>query len=959
MQGLHADAKVLLDHLNKGGGWGIGPFRPAVVKKVAYIRKMRIGGRVCETANAVGDLVDRLEAEIDFMRISKRWASHHPIVAETFAERIAELEDLCEPLEEAFDALAIANSLTGVIRGESPGIEPDWADPAALLRLRKALAALESTRRYDIARERFDQVVEELRVQASRGQLDPVSVELTSSVVERDSLKYETAWQKAASNSELDTLLDCRRELLGRLMAEAPALGRILLETYTDQSWDDRAPSFESAWNWSRTRSWITALAAPHAEEQYRLELENVKDEIAGTLELLAAERAWGYCCSRMTSVERQNLIAWSQAVRNIGKGTGKHASRHRRAAREYLNKSRSAIPAWVMPLHRVAETIRPGSEVFDVAIIDEASQSGPEALLLAYLAKKLVVVGDDKQIHPTYAGVDYTAVNQLRERHISHLPHAYAYGADHSFFDLAAIRYDGLIRLREHFRCMPEIIQFSNNLSYRGNPLIPLRQYGVGRLEPPVAAVHVSGGYQVGKGSRSVNSPEIEAIVNKVQQIHCDPAYEGKTIGIISLIGDAQAREIEKRLVREFGPDKMEARQIVCGNAYAFQGDERDVMLLSMVSAPEEFRRIRAMTDATAQRRFNVAASRARDQMLLFHTATLADLNPTCLRYQLLDYCLDPKVETTEVLGLDVSNLEHVAFQADRQYVRPPDPFDSWFELDVFLHIVRRGYRVIPQFEVGGYRIDLVVQGLDGNLAVECDGDAWHGPDEYETDAARQRDLERCGWRFWRLRESVFRLDPDAALSGLWDTLDQSGVFPTAGEKLRKKVRRVETRDELAANRVGQGDRTRTAIAEQVEISFPQLDEASLASTSRPRHVGMTPAGPDSSGAAPYAEWKPVGMIPDPRTADKDHLASLLAEIVECEGPVVAIRAYRMINRWSGSRRLTAPAKRKLNQACWAAIQQGLLIATNPLARRDRRITCCVDQTVLKSSSVTVVPGS
>ena len=48
---------------------------------------------------------------------------------------------------------------------------------------------------------------------------------------------------------------------------------------------------------------------------------------------------------------------------------------------------------------------------------MDEASQSGPEALLLAWLAKKLVTVGDDKQIRPTYAGVDFEDVNRLRER--------------------------------------------------------------------------------------------------------------------------------------------------------------------------------------------------------------------------------------------------------------------------------------------------------------------------------------------------------------------------------------------------------------------------------------------------------------------------------------------------------------------------------------------------------------
>ena len=668
------------------------------------------------------------------------------------------------------------------------------------------------------------------------------------------------------------------------------------------------------------------------------------------------------------------------------------------------------------MPLHRVAETIKPGSELFDIAIIDEASQSGPEALLLAYLAKKLVVVGDNKQIQPAYAGVNFEDVNQLRERYIAGLPHADAYGVEQSFFDLAEIRYRGRIRLREHFRCMPEIIQFSNNLSYRGEPLIPLRQYGAGRLEPAVTTRHVPDGYLKGAGStRSVNPPEAAAIVQEIAKIRTDPTYAGKTIGVISLLGDAQAREIETRLLRELDPEEVERRQIVCGDAYAFQGDERDVMFLSMVSAPSEDRRIRALTDQEAQQRFNVAASRARDQMYLFHTATLNDLSgrQDCVRRQLLEYCLNPKVAIPDVSGLDIREIERVAVQADRQRVRPPIPFDSWFEVDVFLRIARRGYRVIPQFEVSGYRIDLVVQGMDGSLAVECDGDEWHGPDRYEEDTARQRDLERCGWEFWRVRGSVFHLDPDKALEDLWDTLERRGVFPTTKDEIRRKTsaRAIEmsstardSDDALAVenDRIDRGTGERDApsettsrealakatvvisSAEQTPIHSSTRGHAStgdeenlevgsdkhtgkpldsrptkerpenitqLASPLARRTRGLMPGGgalsqftlpwhhsePPPTGTGkddwlvPYTEWTTVDPVPDPRTIDQAELVSLLTNVVEQEGPVVAIRVYRLINRASGSRRLTGPVRRTLNRASAAAIRTGVVVATNP----------------------------
>ena len=64
--------------------------------------------------------------------------------------------------------------------------------------------------------------------------------------------------------------------------------------------------------------------------------------------------------------------------------------------------------------------------------------------------------------------------------------------------------------------------------------------------------------------------------------------------------------------------------------------------------------------------------------------------------------------------------------------------------------------------------------------LAIECDGDAWHGPDAYEADLARQRDLERCGWQFFRIRESAFYVDQAGALENLWRTLDELEIHPS-----------------------------------------------------------------------------------------------------------------------------------------------------------------------------------
>jgi len=443
------------------------------------------------------------------------------------------------------------------------------------------------------------------------------------------------------------------------------------------------------------------------------------------------------------------------------------------------MKECRSAIPAWIMPVYRVAESVRPGADAFDVVIVDEASQSGPEALFLYYLGKQIVVVGDDKQISPDSVGIPRDDVELLRQRYIADLPHNDAMGVDNSFFDQAEIRYGGRIRLREHFRCMPEIIQFSNNLCYRAEPLVPLRHYGSGRLSPVISPYHVPDGYQKGRTPRVVNPPEAEAIVSEIKKSCESSAYDGKSMGVISLLGQHQARLIERLLLEEIGPEEMENRNLVCGDSYAFQGDERDIIFISLVSAPTEGQRIGTLASQRDEKRFNVAASRAKDQMWLFHTATLNDLSPRCHRYKLLEYCLNPQVEQTAIEDLDLQRLAEAARTADRNRMPPPTPFDSWFEVDVFLKIAKRGYRIIPQYETAGYFIDLLVEGMQGRLAVECDGDEWHGLAQYEQDMARQRQLERCGLQFWRIRGSTFSRDPDAALSGLWETLERLNIYP------------------------------------------------------------------------------------------------------------------------------------------------------------------------------------
>jgi very-short-patch-repair endonuclease len=226
------------------------------------------------------------------------------------------------------------------------------------------------------------------------------------------------------------------------------------------------------------------------------------------------------------------------------------------------------------------------------------------------------------------------------------------------------------------------------------------------------------------------------------------------------------QARIIDDLITQSIDLPARERHQIRVGKPAGFQGDERDVVLLSMVAEHPA----KILTHPNDQRRFNVAASRARDQMWLFTSVKPEWLKRDDLRTSLIGYM------QSQPAGL---GYPHAGDLADVRPDRKHAAFDSLFEQQVYLRIRDRGYAVVPQVPVGAKRIDLVVYGAASRLAVECDGDYFHDAEQMHDDLLRERELVRVGWQFWRIRHSVFAEDPEAALAPLWVELAARGIEP------------------------------------------------------------------------------------------------------------------------------------------------------------------------------------
>ncbi|HET8938660.1 MAG TPA: AAA domain-containing protein [Polyangiales bacterium] len=570
-----------------------------------------------------------------------------------------------------------------------------------------------------------------------------------------DPNRYRRAYERIASVLAKRPRRSQRQALSARLAAAAPDWASAI-EHRDAAHGEGVAPGDpREAWLHAQLADEIarrhrSSLEAAQAElEQARMDLRRVTAELSDTA-------AWEAQLQRTSLAEQQALIGWLDTVKRIGKGTGKRAGALRAEAQRLMTRAAEAVPVWVMPLSRVVHSFDPARAPFDVVIIDEASQMDVLGLIAIYLGKKVVVVGDHEQVSPLAVGQDLDETTKLIAEHLTGIPNAHLYDGRQSVYDLARQSFGGTIRLVEHFRCVPQIIEFSNWLSY-GGEIKPLREAADSKLLPHVIAHHVE---NLGVHGH-VNHNEALEIAALIVAASEEPAYDGKSFGVVSLVGDEQAELIDSELRRRLSPEEHAKRRLVCGNSAQFQGDERDVMWLSVVDVATDGP-LRLRSDQTFQQRYNVAASRARDQMwVVYSLDPFTDLKPEDLRRKLIEHALDPDARSRER-------------QLDDEHV------ESELEKQVLERLRARGFNVRPQWQVGHYQIDLVVESSGKRLAIECDGDRHHSMDNLQQELARQATLERLGWRFVRVRGTLFYLDPEAALAPVFAALEAQGIAAT-----------------------------------------------------------------------------------------------------------------------------------------------------------------------------------
>jgi len=359
----------------------------------------------------------------------------------------------------------------------------------------------------------------------------------------------------------------------------------------------------------------------------------------------LVRERTFYQLDQRLSPAIKAALVEFVRALARIGRGTGKTAWAHRKTARDAMGRCYGAVPCWIMPTWRVAEQLPAELGVLDLVIIDEASQSEITELPALLRGKKILVVGDDRQVSPTAPFVTQEKISQLRHHYLADMPFKSLLEPGESIYDLMrAVFPNQRLMLKEHFRCVEPIIRFS--MQFYPEKMLPLRIPAAHeRLDPPLIDIYVPHGAR-GKNKKT-NPAEADVIVSEIAKLTAKPEMHDRTIGVISLVGAEQAEHIRMRLSEVIGEELMQRHSILCGDSATFQGSERDIIYLSMVA---DRAHKTALTMLRYEQRFNVAVSRGRDRVVLVRSVKREGSNPNDLKARLIAHFENPMPDLEDV---------------------------------------------------------------------------------------------------------------------------------------------------------------------------------------------------------------------------------------------------------------------------------------------------------------------
>lgn len=404
------------------------------------------------------------------------------------------------------------------------------------------------------------------------------------------------------------------------------------------------------------------------------------------------------------------------------------------------------AFPCWCVTTYAVSGSLPLKPGMFDVAIIDEASQCDIASCFpILYRAKKAVIVGDDKQL-PHLSFLEKAKEQSFLSQY--GIPDKYQLMwrfRTNSMFDLADYYSMNSVMLDEHFRSLPPIIEFSNREFYGGRMRIMKKDTGMDKV---IEIVQVPDGKVDMDATR--NLPEIEALVKYLYDIIVEDERKNPdnpvSIGVISPFR-AQVEQLKVSISKVISEHMIRKHQIEVGTAHTFQGDERDVILMSWAYADNSFPQ--SLVFLQKPNLFNVAVTRARNKVINFISKDVKELPDGLFRhYTAYVEEYQNKLEALKNCNFDENIYKNSLEKEIAEAIRNLD------------HEVKAGV------EIAGLSADLLV---DNKYIIEVDG-VEDNKKSSVSNMKKQAILERCGFNVKRVTYREWQYSQNACLDRLLD---------------------------------------------------------------------------------------------------------------------------------------------------------------------------------------------
>lgn len=448
------------------------------------------------------------------------------------------------------------------------------------------------------------------------------------------------------------------------------------------------------------------------------------------------------------TNREELNGLQAAMKAMRTGLAEGVISLETKRVLKERAPIVLKHFPCWAVTNLSVGTHIPLVPGLFDMAIVDEASQSDiPSAIPILFRARQVGVVGDPFQL--TYCSKLSTSRDTMLRRSVNikqveDVRFAYT---ESSLYDLFASTNDVKpIFLSKTYRSAATIAGYSNYTFYGGRLRVATNQEYLNvpsGMKVGIEWTDICGNIQSGGGSGCYCQEEVETLAKLVRDILIDNNFRG-SLGVIAPFRQ-QANRLQDAIFDNGVPyDRLTQAKVHVDTVHGFQGDERDVILFSLCAGPDMPHGSRSFIRETGNL-FNVAVSRAR---AVLHVIGNRNWAKSC-------------------------GIKHVQNLAAPPQILQPEPnrgpwypYESPWEKIFCEALVRAGLDPIPQFPVLSRRLDLALIRKNGKslkIDIEVDGDCHRNPDGSRKidDVWRDIQLQGIGWkvmRFWvyQLRENM-----------------------------------------------------------------------------------------------------------------------------------------------------------------------------------------------------------